>query len=141
MVLNSVLQFIFYFFWTDDGQPISHVRIPTMKRLLGLLAVGIAGVANAHAHLLQAMPADGSVLTEAPASFSLKFNEAATLTAMTLQKNDQPAQKIDGLPSKPSAQFSIPAPKLAAGSYTLSFRVLSDDNHVVSGTVKFKIGG
>jgi methionine-rich copper-binding protein CopC len=112
-----------------------------MKRLLGLLAAGIVSVANAHAHLLQALPADGSVLTEAPASFSLKFNEAATLTAMTLQKNAQPAQKIDGLPSKPSAQFSIPAPKLDAGSYTLSFRVLSDDNHVVSGTVKFKIGG
>jgi methionine-rich copper-binding protein CopC len=112
-----------------------------MKRLLGLLAAGIVSVANAHAHLLQATPADGSVLTEAPASFSLKFNEAATLTAMTLQKNDQAAQKIDGLPSKPSAQFSIPVPKLDAGSYTLSFRVLSDDNHVVSGTVKFKIGG
>ena len=112
-----------------------------MKRLLGLLAVGIAGIAHAHAHLLQATPADGSILSEAPPSFSLKFNEAATLTMMSIQKGDQPAQKIDALPSKPNATFNIPAPKLDAGSYTLSFRVLSDDNHVVSGTVKFKIGG
>ena len=110
-----------------------------MKRLLGLLTAGVIGVAYAHAHLLEATPADGSVLKEAPASFALKFNEAATLTSLTLQKESQAAQKIATLPSKPSAQFSIPAPKLDAGNYTLSYRVLSDDNHVMSGTIKFKV--
>jgi methionine-rich copper-binding protein CopC len=112
-----------------------------MKRLIGLLALCISGVAFAHAHLQQATPADGSVLTRAPATFSLKFNEAATLTAMSVQKDGQPSQKMDGLPTKSSAQFDIPAPKLDAGSYTLNFRVLSDDDHVVSGIIKFKIGG
>ena len=112
-----------------------------MKRLTVLLALCISGVAFAHAHLQQATPADGSVLTQAPATFSLTFNEAATLTALSVQKDGQAAQKIDGLPTKPSAQFNIPAPTLDTGSYTLNFRVLSDDNHVVSGRIKFKIGG
>jgi methionine-rich copper-binding protein CopC len=110
-----------------------------MKRFLGLLALCVVGVAHAHAHLLQAAPADGSTLTQPPSAFSLKFNEAATLTALTIQKDGQPAQKVGALPTKPSAQFNIPAPKLDAGSYTLTYRVLSDDNHVMSGTVKFKV--
>jgi len=112
-----------------------------MKRFIGLLAACVVGVAQAHAHLVLAAPADGSVMAQAPSTFSLKFNEAATLTALSIQKDDQAAQKIDGLPTKPNAQFSIPAPKLDAGNYTLSYRVLSDDNHVVSGTIKFKVGG
>jgi methionine-rich copper-binding protein CopC len=113
-----------------------------MKRLTGwfaLYALCAASVAFAHAHLLQAAPADGSVLTQAPAEFLLKFNEAATLTALTLQKGTQAPQKLDALPTKPSTQFNIPAPKLDAGDYTLAFRVLSDDNHVVSGSIKFKL--
>jgi len=31
------------------------------------------------------------------------------------------------------------APTLAPGSYTLSYRVLSDDSHIVSGSIKFRI--
>jgi copper transport protein len=111
-----------------------------MKKLAGLLALCISSGAFAHAHLQQATPADGAVLTQAPARFSLKFNEPATLTALSVQKDGQAAQKIAGLPAKAAAQFDIPAPTLDAGSYTLSFRVLSDDNHVVAGTIKFKIG-
>jgi methionine-rich copper-binding protein CopC len=113
-----------------------------MKRLIavfGVSALLAASAVYAHAHLLQATPADGSVLTRAPAAFALKFNEAATLTALTIQKGSQAARKVEGLPTKPAAQFNIPAPKLDAGDYTLSFRVLSDDNHVVSGSIKFKV--
>jgi methionine-rich copper-binding protein CopC len=110
-----------------------------MKKLLGLLTLSIAGVAYGHAHLLQATPADGTVLKEAPASFAFQFNEAATLTSLTLQKESQTPQKISDLPTKPSAQFNIPAPKLDSGSYTLTYRVLSDDNHIMSGTIKFKV--
>jgi methionine-rich copper-binding protein CopC len=113
-----------------------------MKRFVGLFgvfALSAAGLVYAHAHLLQATPADGSVLTQAPTVFALKFNEAATLTALSIQKGSEGPQKIDGLPSKPAAQFTIPAPKLDAGDYTLNFRVLSDDNHVVSGSIKFKV--
>jgi methionine-rich copper-binding protein CopC len=111
-----------------------------MKRWLGLLAMAMIGSAYAHAHLLQSTPADGSALAAAPGSFAFKFNEVATLTSLTLQKQGQSAQKIADLPTKPSAQFDIPAPKMDAGSYTLSYRVLSDDNHVMSGSLKFKVG-
>jgi methionine-rich copper-binding protein CopC len=103
--------------------------------LLGLLP----RIAAAHAHLVQAAPANDSVLTQPPASFLLLFNEAARLTALSLQQDDAPARKIGGLPLAPSARWLIPAPALAPGHYTLTYRVLSDDGHIMSGSIKFRI--
>jgi copper transport protein len=103
--------------------------------LLGLLP----GDAEAHVHLLQATPADGSVLTQSPPSFTLLFNEPARLTALSIQKDDQLPQKIGGLLSAASARWVIAAPVLTAGSYTLSFRVVSADSHIMSGSIKFRL--
>ena len=33
----------------------------------------------------------------------------------------------------------IAAPKLTPGSYTLSYRVVSDDSHIMSGSIKFRL--
>jgi len=112
-----------------------------MNRLAGCLILGMFGVAHAHAHLLQAMPAEGSVLTHSPASFAFKFNEAATLTALSLQKAGEPEQRLPIPDSKATTQISVAAPMLGPGSYTLTYRVLSDDHHIVSGHIQFKVSG
>jgi methionine-rich copper-binding protein CopC len=105
-----------------------------------MLVLGLAPLnAQAHAHLLQATPADGSVLTEAPASFMLLFNEPARLTALNIQRDDEAPQKIGGLAGAASARWVIAAPKLAPGGYTLSYRVLSEDSHIMSGSIKFRL--
>jgi methionine-rich copper-binding protein CopC len=103
--------------------------------LLALLPLG----AEAHAHLVQATPANDSVLTHAPTTFLLQFNEPARLTALTLQKSNDPARKINGLAGASRAQWVIVAPPLAPGAYMLSFRVLSDDSHITSGSIRFEI--
>jgi methionine-rich copper-binding protein CopC len=116
-----------------------------MKRLrlfiifAGLLSAPL--VALAHAHLKQSDPANDSTLAAGPDHFMLLFSESAHLTALSLQKEgDAAAQKIGGLPKEASEHFSIPAPKLTAGVYTLRFRnVAADDNHVTSGTVRFTV--
>jgi copper transport protein len=111
-------------------------RFPGLAMLLlGLLPRG----AEAHAHLMQATPADGSVLTQAPPSFMLLFNEPARLTALSIKKDDEAPQKIGGLAGAASARWVIPAPKLAPGSYTLSYRVVGDDSHIMSGSIKFQL--
>ena len=96
--------------------------------------------AQAHAKLEQAMPADGSVVATAPTSVMLMFDEAATLTAISIQKTgDKTTQKLGPLPKAPAANFTLNLPKLASGSYTVKYRVLTDDNHVMSGTTKFTV--
>ena len=105
----------------------------------GLLSVPLAAVA--HAHLEHSDPANDSTLATAPDHFMLMFSESAHLTALTLQKDgDAAPQKIVGLPREASEHFSIPAPKLTVGIYTLKFRnVATDDNHVTSGTIRFTV--
>ncbi len=96
--------------------------------------------ASAHAHLLQAQPADGSTVSAAPAQFMLKFSEVSHLTALSLQKQGEPeARRIAPLPTEASAQFTLPAPRLEPGVYELRYHVLSADSHVVAGSVHFTI--
>ena len=114
-----------------------------MKRSISALMVTWAlmpWVVQAHAKLEQAMPANGSVVATAPTSVMLMFDEAATLTAASIQKTgDKAAQKLRPLPKAPAANFTLNLPKLASGSYTVKYRVLTDDNHVMSGTTKFTV--
>jgi methionine-rich copper-binding protein CopC len=95
--------------------------------------------ADAHSHLKGSVPGDGSVVNAAPASIVLKFSEAAKLTALTLQKDGGAEQKLAPLPSAAAAEISVPAPKLEPGKYVVSYRVVSDDNHIMSGKLEFTL--
>ena len=115
-----------------------------MKSRLALVLVGLALLpipAFAHAHLAEGTPEDGSVLTVPPSHFLLKFSEEAHLTALSLRREgDAKAQKIAPLPAAASKSFTIPAPKLSVGSYSLSYRVVAvDDNHLSMGTIRFRL--
>lgn len=104
-----------------------------------LACLAFTGVAAAHTHLKHSTPAEGSVLTASPPSIVLTFSEAARVTALTLQKDGEAAQKLTPLPSAPAAEVSVPAPKLTAGKYSVAWRVVSDDNHIMSGTLHFTV--
>ena len=109
--------------------------------MVALALILLPAPALAHAHLAEAKPADGSVLTVPPSQFLLKFSEAAHLTALSLlREGDAKAQKLGPLPAAASSTFSIAAPKLSAGTYTLSYRVIAaDDNHLSSGEISFRV--
>lgn len=113
--------------------------MPLLLISAGLLSAPLAALA--HAHLEQSEPANNSTLPTAPAHFTLSFSESAHLTALSVQKDGDPApQKIAGLPKEASDHFIIPAPQLTAGTYTLRFRnVAADDNHVTSGAIRFTV--
>ena len=114
-----------------------------MKKLfipLGFVLALAAANAHAHAHLKMSTPAEGAVVTEMPTAVVLTFSEAARITAVSLQKDQEPKQTLKA-PTGPAAeQISVAVPKLAPGSYTLSWRVVSaDDNHIMSGELHFKV--
>jgi methionine-rich copper-binding protein CopC len=97
-------------------------------------------IAFAHAHLKSSTPSDGSVLGAPPASIMLMFSEAVRPTALTLQKGDDKSeQKLGPLPTKASAHLEVPSPQLAPGAYTIRWRALGEDNHVMSGAIKFTV--
>jgi copper resistance protein C len=103
----------------------------------GALLAGVAGLALAHAHLQSATPADHSRITALPSSLMLSFSEPARLTALWIEQEGGAKQKVTELPADPARQVSVPLPRLAPGSYTVSFRALSADGHVVPGETHF----
>jgi methionine-rich copper-binding protein CopC len=105
----------------------------------GLALITFAVTAGAHAHLQKSSPADNSVITAPPANLVLNFSEAARLTALSIQKGSEPEQKLKSLPTTAAVQISVPLPQLTPGTYSVSWRVLSDDGHVMSGALHFTL--
>jgi methionine-rich copper-binding protein CopC len=110
-----------------------------LSLLSGLALVTFGVTASAHAHLEKSIPADGSVITTSPANLVLNFSAAARLTALSIQKGDDPKQNLKPLPTTAAQQISVALPQLAPGTYSVSWRVMSDDGHVMSGTLHFTL--
>jgi len=110
-----------------------------LSLLSGLALITIAVTASAHAHLQKSSPADGSVITTSPANLVLNFSEAARLTALSIQKGSEPEQKLKPLPTTAAQQISVPLPALTPGTYSVSWRVVSDDGHMMSGALHFTL--
>ncbi|HYC10767.1 MAG TPA: copper resistance CopC family protein [Steroidobacteraceae bacterium] len=106
-------------------------------RVLGGLLLWLAATcAVAHAHLQQSTPADGSVLSAAPAQLVLHFSEAARLTALWLESGAA-RQAVGPLPQAAQPIIVVPLPALSPGRYVVSFRVVGADGHVVPGEIRF----
>lgn len=105
--------------------------------LAALLAIGPA--AFAHTHLKEAVPAEGSTVTASPQNIVLQFTGAARVTSLTIQSEGGKEEKLAPLPEIPAARISVPVPKLSPGKYTVSWRVMGADNHVMSGKVHFTV--
>lgn len=108
-------------------------------RVIGVAVCVLAAPVHAHTHLEKSVPADGSTLQAAPPSFVLTFAKPVKLTALSLQRGSDPGRKLGPLPADAAAQVSIPAPKLADGTYVLSWRAVGDDGHVMPGKLTFTV--
>lgn len=114
-----------------------------MKRLLSITSVAILlsfGAAQAHTHLESSMPADQAVLASSPMEIMLHFSEATRLTALTIQKEGETEQKKIATPhAGASAAVTIPLEPLSPGKYTVNWRAVGGDNHVMSGALQFSV--
>ena len=103
------------------------------------LTLCLATPAHAHAVLIAAEPADGSVVAEAPKTVVLRFNEAVAPTAVSLldaagKPRDVAIHAVDE-----SVMVTLPA-GLPQGPQVVSYRVVSQDGHPVAGSLLFSIG-
>jgi methionine-rich copper-binding protein CopC len=109
------------------------------------LAIGFtfmlcASAAFAHVHLKQSTPAEGAVLQSAPAQIVLTFSEPALVTALSIQQAGKAKQSLGPLPTEAAQTLTVASPGLTAGSYVVTWRAVSPDKHVMSGTLHFRVG-
>jgi len=116
-----------------------------MKRTVAILAVSTAmwafgaTSASAHSGLESSNPADGSVITEAPATITLTFNEGLLADANSVSINAADGTNVVSANVQPNgSSVELPWPAdLPAGDYQAAFRVVSADGHPVTGAISF----
>ncbi|MFD8228648.1 copper resistance protein CopC [Streptomyces massasporeus] len=112
--------------------------------VLVLLLAG-AAPASAHAALRGTDPDDGSVVKQAPRHVTLTFTESVGLLDDSFRVFGPDQRRVhtgeathaDG--RSDTARIGLPR-KLAQGTYTVAWRVVSADSHPVSGAFSFSVG-
>ncbi|HSG65475.1 MAG TPA: copper resistance CopC family protein [Gammaproteobacteria bacterium] len=110
-----------------------------ITRTLALGFVLLSGIAFAHTQLSSSAPADGATLTTAPESINLAFSTDVRLTALSLVDAAGASYELGALPTATQRAFSITPARLPAGSYSIGWRAVGADTHVISGEIHFSI--
>jgi methionine-rich copper-binding protein CopC len=115
-------------------EPALRRRAPAALLIAGLLCPALVA---AHAGLVKGTPASRSTLTRAPDRIELCFNEEVELrfSSIHVLGPDGKELVLGDLAFGSSGQKCIVAPitgtDFAAGTYTVKYKVLSQDGHVV----------
>lgn len=114
--------------------------------VIGLVSLALLSTSNtvfAHAALTKAEPARRAVLTASPKQVRLWFNEEIEADYASLSLHDANGKALTE--KKPlvhpddAKSIYLELPELVGGQYTVKFRVLSVDGHVVDSEYKFTI--
>ncbi|HSI31735.1 MAG TPA: copper resistance CopC family protein, partial [Miltoncostaeaceae bacterium] len=119
------------------------------RALVVLVAVAAvlasAGTALGHAVLASSSPAADSRLAAAPEQVTLTFSEPVEIVqSEDIDVVDAEGNDVTGGPATNDAQarvVEIPLrPGLADGTYTVRYKVVSSDSHVIGGVLVFGVG-
>lgn len=118
-----------------------------MKRLLLALVtislpIAAASPALAHTAVRETSIAENAALSTPPSNFTVTFSAATGLANVTLTNAAGRDIALDYTPPHAMATtFTIPLPTLAPGAYTISWRTMARDGHVMPGAIHFTVAG
>ena len=107
-----------------------------------LVALVTAPGALAHATLQSSEPASNSIVRESPPTVTLQFSEAVETAFGSIRVYDCGGERVDSgkatRPSDSSVAINLDR-SLPAGTYTVTWRVISADAHPVAGAFVFSV--
>jgi methionine-rich copper-binding protein CopC len=99
--------------------------------------------AAAHAFLVKSSPARRATLSQPPARVDLTFNERLEPAYSSVSVWSDSGTQVDlrdaAVVAAEPRRLGVSLPVLSPGTYTVRFRVLSVDGHVVESTFPFTI--
>ena len=107
------------------------------------VALVMAPAAFAHATLVSSTPSNGDVLARAPKQVAITFDEAVESALGSIRVYDSRLERVDdGVTSKPEPNTVAVGVRsgLPRGTYTVVWRVISDDSHPIHGGFVFSVG-
>jgi copper transport protein len=120
-------------------------RLAVLAAVAGAWVLATGPAAAAHGSLRSSEPAGGSSLERAPATVTLRFSERPDPDLSTVRVLDSGGRVVAGGPVRPVAgrplELQVPTAGLAAGGYTVSWRIVSAvDGHRTDGVFAFGVG-
>jgi methionine-rich copper-binding protein CopC len=118
-------------------------RVLWWKLTLCLLLLITPNLSWAHAYLVKSSPPRRAVLSAAPARVVLWFNERLEAQFSQISVWNAEGQQVDvgdmQVGPDDGKRLSVGLPTLTAGTYTVKFRVLSVDGHIVEAGFPFTV--
>lgn len=113
-----------------------------LAAVLGLLVLGgTAGPAAAHASLVGTDPPQGAVLATAPQQVRFTFDEPVRLGDEAVHLFDAAGHELPVQARSVDARVVVDLPAaLDDGTYVVSWRVVSTDDHPIAGSLSFSVG-
>lgn len=109
--------------------------------LLPLVPIGVPG----HAFLVKSVPTRRAVVAQPPARVDLWFSERLEGAYSRVSVEDVQGRRVDhgdGAVSRDDPRrLTVALPPIAPGTYTVRYRVLSVDGHVVEAGFSFTVEG
>ncbi len=125
-----------YFF---SGATVRAARAALILLTLGVTTSG----AWAHAYLIKAVPTQRAVVFSPPDRVQLWFNERLEPNFCSLTVTDAAGTAVDDgksqVPADDPKLLMVALKPITAGTYTVKFRVLSVDGHVVTNEFAFTV--
>lgn len=117
------------------------VRFAALTVLLLALLLVPAAPATAHAVLVSSSPGANAVLPSAPTEVVLTFSEPVREVPDKVRVIGPDGRRVDrGKPVFEGAVVTVPVDPGPAGTYLVSYRVVSADSHPVSGGYTYSVG-
>ena len=114
-----------------------------MRKLLAvaLLALALPAAASAHATLVRTEPAYGKRIERSPSLVRLYFDESVDVLPNAIRVYTAKGRLLSGqtLASADKRIIDAPVSRLPRGGYTVRWRAVSADGHVVSGVFTFGV--
>jgi methionine-rich copper-binding protein CopC len=108
-----------------------------------VLMLSMPSSALAHAYLVRSSPVARAVVTSAPERVQLWFNERLEPAYARISIWNAGGQRVDAgdgqVDIAEPTRLSVGAPGLPAGLYTVKYRVLSVDGHIVEAAFTFTV--
>ncbi len=118
-----------------------------VRHLLTIVSIALGllwpGSAWSHAVLVRSQPGARAAVARAPERVQLWFNERLEPAYSRVSVWNGAAQRVDAGDSRVTeaepTELSVSVPPLPAGSYTVKYRVLSVDGHLVESEFVFSV--
>jgi copper resistance protein C len=98
--------------------------------------------AHAHSPFVGSMPEDGATLraNEAPDQIELRFGHPLRITQVVLEAAEGDKQRL-ATSGGVRAEHTFELPQLRSGRYSVQWRGIASDGHVMSGSIEFRVKG